>query len=621
MKKSNLLLIVLMILGSTILSFGKELPTDLNKLTKMAKKGNVEAQLKLGDMYYNGTDVERNPDEAKYYYELAVKKNAPLGYVGLGNCYLNGLGAPKDRAEAFKLFKTAAGMGCIEGKAELGYCYYKGYGVDKNLTEAFKLGSEAAAQGNPEGKYLIGLCYLYGYGGAEENKDKGYRYLQEAFIDGIGEAGYQLGNCYLRGWGTEKNPETAFKLFLSASGYGDPACVAQIARCMLRGEGTEKNPEKGFELLLYAKEIGANVDSEIADCYFKGMGVEKNIDKAVELYKECGSAYGIGQIAEAYLKGDGVEKNTQEAIKYYDMAADMGDSYETNKIGNIYYNGIGVPINYDKAVKYYKMAIDKDNYKWAWENLARCYVFGQGVPQSYEEAEKIYTQLANQGEDVKDELYMCKIKGNYYKGLVKFYNQPMDGFSTMILEDNMATFYAMNQDMEFPYTLKKSGNKEILDLKMHENVPYHTLTSDDNGLSWAGKIGSAQSKLSLDFWLLKWPYYTYLCYMDPEHLKSVLCSPEGYNVFIAFQTKQGIVAALSEAYFKEDGRFYIKYDNPLLKSNLKDIKGTFTIDGCDLILNTDQGTVIKGYIYDNGDFISIFMGKMSGMDSAIYFIR
>lgn len=657
MKKSTVFLLILILIYGTLVGLSKELPDDVNKLTKMAQKGNVEAQLKLANIYYEGIGIEPNYDEAKYYYELAANKNAPLGFVGLGNCYLNGLGVSEDAAEAASMFKKAADMGSIEGKAELGYCYYFGYGVEKNVDESLKLCSEAAAKGNAEGMYILGRAYYYG-NGVEENDDEAFKYLYKAASEGFLEAYPLLAECYSEGWGVEKNDDIAFKLLSYAYEQGDPQVIVPLSNCYMDGLGTQKDPEMGFQLLLEAEKNGKNVNYSLGKCYLKGIGVEKNFEKAVEYFNKANSSsgfktvaeaylngdgveknfekaieyfnkanssYGFKTVAEAYLKGDGVEKNYNEAVKYYQLAADrasMDSAYDLREIGNWYYNGYLGPINYEEAVKYYRKAIEVDSeYALALEDLARCYIFGQGVPQSYEEAEKIYKKLAAQGEDVKEELYMCKIKGNYYKGLLKLYQQPMDAFTTMILDDNNATFYMMNDDLELPYTMKKNGNTEVLDFKMREGLN-HTLTSKDHGLSWVGTIGAAEGKYKWDFWLLKWPYTFFFCHMLPEYLKPIICDPDGYNVIIVFDDpRSGTLAAMAEAYFKEDGNFYIKYDNPLMKNHFQSIQGTFSIEDSRIILKADQGTTLVGYIQDNGDFISINMGQISGNSSNLYIIR
>lgn len=620
MKIKTILLVLMLIFGS-ITCLSKELPDDINKLTKMAQKGNVDAQVKLANIYYNGEGVEPNYDEAKYYYELAVNKNSPLGLVGLGNCYLNGLGVTEDASEAFNLFKKAADMGSIEGKAELSYCYYFGYGVDKNFEEAYKLAAEAASHGNAEGEFIVGNCYYYGRGGVEEDSEESFNYFYNAYKDGFLEAGVMLGRCFLYGKGVETNEELAFKLFLEAYDLEFPGSSKNLGTCLFYGWGTQKDPDKAFQLFLQAQEEGEDVNYSLGNCYLEGVGVEVNLEKAAEYYKKDNSASGINKIAEAFLKGKGVEKNYDEAFKYYQMAADMGSSVALNEIGDMYYNGYLGPINYIEAVKYYRKSIET-GYEYAMKNLARCYVFGQGVPQSYEEAEKLYKKLEDDGNEVEDELYNCKIKGNYYRGLLKLFQQPLDVFTTMILEDNKSKFYMMEEKLEYPFNIKKMGNSEVLDFKIQNGLPNHTFTSKDNGMSWTGIIGTSEGKKRMDFWLLKWPYAYYFCYMNPIYLKPIICDPKGYNVIIVFEDPQsGTLAAKASANFKENGLFSIKYENPLMTSNFKSIQGTYSIESPKIILNADEGTTLEGYIRENGDFIFIDMGRISGLRSALYFIR
>jgi hypothetical protein len=132
---------------------------SLNPITQTkikAYRGDVDAQIKLGDMYYKGSDVERDYNEAvKWYKEAAEDGNADAMYK-LGNLYFNDKIQSAAKDEFMFWYKKAAENGHIKAQFKLGYCYRYGKGVQPNLTLAKKWLKLAADRGHEVAKeYLI----------------------------------------------------------------------------------------------------------------------------------------------------------------------------------------------------------------------------------------------------------------------------------------------------------------------------------------------------------------------------------------------------------------------------------------------------------------------------------
>ncbi len=126
---------------------------------KAAEQGEINAQLKLGDMYATlyeaGKGVVRDYGESIKWYRKAAdqyRKAAELGddraQCNLGLMYLNGEGVPQDYAEAAKWYRKAADQGQVNSQYNLGVQYSKGQGVPQNDIEAYIWLSLAAAQGD-----------------------------------------------------------------------------------------------------------------------------------------------------------------------------------------------------------------------------------------------------------------------------------------------------------------------------------------------------------------------------------------------------------------------------------------------------------------------------------------
>merc|ERR1719510_203100 len=81
----------------------------LNYLIQAADSGNAVAMAFLGKMYLEGSDiVTQSNDTAFMYFKKAADMGNPVGQSGLGLMYLHGRGVGKDYKKAFDYFRKAA---------------------------------------------------------------------------------------------------------------------------------------------------------------------------------------------------------------------------------------------------------------------------------------------------------------------------------------------------------------------------------------------------------------------------------------------------------------------------------------------------------------------------------
>jgi TPR repeat protein len=70
---------------STMSNYNKNPIKGISKISELAKKGNVEAQVFLGDLYLFGKDnIRKNRNKARFYFKKAAEKNKPEAFYGLG---------------------------------------------------------------------------------------------------------------------------------------------------------------------------------------------------------------------------------------------------------------------------------------------------------------------------------------------------------------------------------------------------------------------------------------------------------------------------------------------------------------------------------------------------------
>lgn len=75
-----------------------------------AKKGDADAQNKVGEIYERGLGDEPNYEVARFWYEKAAEQNHSDAQLNLGTLYELGLGVPKDRLRALNYYRMSWGL-------------------------------------------------------------------------------------------------------------------------------------------------------------------------------------------------------------------------------------------------------------------------------------------------------------------------------------------------------------------------------------------------------------------------------------------------------------------------------------------------------------------------------
>lgn len=100
----------------------QEFKAYLEELMYSAQVGDAEAQNTLGEMYYYGDEIEKDWEQAVYWFKEAAKQRHPEAMFNLGRCFIGGEGVEADAARGNGFVKQAAALGSkaaqdyIEGK-------------------------------------------------------------------------------------------------------------------------------------------------------------------------------------------------------------------------------------------------------------------------------------------------------------------------------------------------------------------------------------------------------------------------------------------------------------------------------------------------------------------------
>lgn len=128
----------------------RDFAAALAEFRALAEKGDVAAQVNLGNLYMKGLGVRQNYAEALRWYRNAAEQNERMAQSKLGILYYYGLGVAQDYAEAGRWFHRAAEQGESGAQAVLGSLYALGEGFPPDYVQAYYWYSLAVDQGNQE---------------------------------------------------------------------------------------------------------------------------------------------------------------------------------------------------------------------------------------------------------------------------------------------------------------------------------------------------------------------------------------------------------------------------------------------------------------------------------------
>ncbi|NLZ63153.1 MAG: sel1 repeat family protein, partial [Lentisphaerae bacterium] len=224
----------------------KEDTVSVERLQKLAKDGNSNAQLALGKIYFEGL-----------------------------------VGQKQDYDKAFELFTQSADQGNPQAMFNIGLCYEGGFGVKKNPKEALRWYYQAADAGVPEAQINAAVA-------AEQRGDyeKALHYLKIRANAGDTAAMNKVASFLLNGLGTPENPQEAVSYLLEASRRGNSRAQVRLADCYQRGVGVERNYLEMFNWLTLAAQDGdPEAQAKLGYCYQKGLGIAANSDLAFTWFK------------------------------------------------------------------------------------------------------------------------------------------------------------------------------------------------------------------------------------------------------------------------------------------------------------------------------------------------
>ncbi|XP_058126856.1 protein sel-1 homolog 1 [Anopheles ziemanni] len=346
----------------------------------LADKGDVQAQVGLGQLYYQGgRGIPLDHQRALQYFSQAANAGNAVAMAFLGKIYLEGSDNIKaDNETAFKFFKKAADLGNPVGQSGLGIMYLHGKGVRKDTLKALKYFAKAADQGWVDGQLQLGNMYYSGIGVQRDFK-LAIKYFSLASQSGHVLAFYNLGQMHAIGLGMIRSCPTAVELFKNVAERG------KWADRLMSGYQDYRSYrfEESFMQYALLSEMGYEVAQSNA-----GFLLDR---EEVNLFKNRG-------------------EELVRALQYWGRAAAQGYSAAQVKLGDYHYYGMGTLIDYEMAASHYRMASEQQNNAQAMFNLGYMHEQGLGMKKDIHLAKRCYDLAADSSVDAKVPVTLALIK-------------------------------------------------------------------------------------------------------------------------------------------------------------------------------------------------------------------
>ncbi|XP_043501038.1 protein sel-1 homolog 1 [Polistes fuscatus] len=385
--------------------------------------GPVVQRVRLLDEYenpgYSSGIFDRDLIE---YYQLLAEQGDVQAQVGLGQLhYQGGRGVPLDHQRALQYFLHAADAGNPIAMAFLGKIYLEGSDIVKQDNEtAYMYFKKAADLGNPVGQSGLGMMYLYGKG-VERDTAKALQYFSQAAEQGWVDGQLQLGNMYFSGIGVRKDYKLANKYFNLASQSGHVLAFYNLAQMHATGTGMMRSCPTAVELLKTVAERGKWSEQLIIahNNYREG----KIYEAFINYYLLAEMGYEVAQSNAAFIldKGESTifteEQGLVRALQLWARAAAQGYSAAQVKLGDAHYYGRGTKVDYEAAASHYRSASEQQHNAQAMFNLGYMHERGLGLAKDRHLAKRCYDLAAEASPDARVPVALALIKLSFLFGL------------------------------------------------------------------------------------------------------------------------------------------------------------------------------------------------------------
>lgn len=276
-------------------------------LFKLAKKGDVEARFRVGQMAYFGQPSEKNPKLAFQMLQEAALELHPGAMYWLGRLYEEGFGVACDYAKAVEYYSAAGAKGQEDAIVRTAEIYDQGLLGERKRATALELFVELAKKNHPYATYMIGMAYLNG-DGVQKSAEHAFSWLNKALANGSVDA---MNRFRLLGTKSKTDARTKDDIFAIGKSLYESNKPRQAA--VYLEISAQEGVLEGYLLL--------------ADLALQGEGARRNPKRACELLEKAAAfdhPEAVFRLAKHIEEGDGAPSSAVRAAELYERAAQLG---------------------------------------------------------------------------------------------------------------------------------------------------------------------------------------------------------------------------------------------------------------------------------------------------------
>lgn len=295
--------------------------------------------------------------------------------------------------EAFSYLEEAANLGCSRAPLTLAQSYNWGIGVTEDYEKALNMFLELTENGSEKAPRYIAMMYENGRGVGVDYA-KVAEYYQLAAERGDITSQYYIGRCYEYGIGVDVDYAKAMEWYQQGASCEDSLgtdAMRAIAGLYRDGKGVEQSQELAEEWDAKADNAPEHMPPhalEVAQAEENGEPDTEEPDPGDAMYEQY---------------KDTINKATEYLMEAYELGSDQAPLC----VAQAYYYGIGVSEDYQKAMDMFTEIVENGSNVKAGRYVAMMYENGRGVGVNYEKVPQYY-QIAAESGDTTSQYYVGK---------------------------------------------------------------------------------------------------------------------------------------------------------------------------------------------------------------------
>ncbi|MBB6464450.1 TPR repeat protein [Aminobacter lissarensis] len=301
--------------------------------------------------------------------ERAVNADALLR---LGDLYSNAGNANRDPAKAFDYYRQAADAGSAAARLRVGEMRVLGEGTERDINAGLSIIEEVASAG--DGAALASLGGLYSHADSRAiplDLPRAYDYYRRAAAAGNETGILRSGEMLARGQGIARDREAGLAQIRSLADRGNMHALVSLGDLMNDPDAGALDAGQAETAYAKAAALGhADALLRLADLYGSGRAGKPDYAKAFEFYQkaaEQGQSFGKLRVAELTFRGQGTRQDVEGGLASIKGLADAGDAEALTFLGDVYSGMVQSPVATDAGtgLGYYKRAAEAGNTRAA----------------------------------------------------------------------------------------------------------------------------------------------------------------------------------------------------------------------------------------------------------------